>query len=69
MKQVQVKVASRIKQLLKEKSKTIEKLAFEIDMSKGILSEFLNGKKDITLSNLQRIADGLEVRIKDLLPD
>jgi transcriptional regulator with XRE-family HTH domain len=66
MKKAQARAASKIKVLLAQKSKTIEKLAYEISMSKGFLSEFLSGKKDITLANLQRIADGLDVDIKDL---
>lgn len=66
MKKAQARVASKIKALLTQKSMTIEKLAYEIGMSKGFLSEFLSSKKDITLANLQRISTGLDVDIRDL---
>ena len=47
---------------------TAEKLAYEIGMSKGYLSNFLQGKKGISLDTLKRIADGLEVKVRDLFP-
>lgn len=66
MKSIPKIAAVNIKRTLKERSKTAEKLAYEIGMSKGFLSEFLSGKKDITLKNLQRIAEGLDMEFQDL---
>jgi transcriptional regulator with XRE-family HTH domain len=60
-----VKVASNIRKLLASKGMSAEKLAFEISMSKAYMYDFLNGKKDIRLQNLQRIADGLDVDIEE----
>lgn len=65
MKNLPSQVASKIKNMLMQQHKTAEKLAYEIGMSKGYLSEFLNGKKDITLKNLQRLAEGLDVDPKE----
>lgn len=59
------KVASNIRKLLASKGKSAEKLAYEISMSKAYMYDFLNGKKDIRLQNLQRIADGLDVGIEE----
>jgi transcriptional regulator with XRE-family HTH domain len=47
---------------------TAEKLAYEIGMSKGYLSDFLTGKKGIQIVTLERIAKGLEVKLRDLIP-
>jgi hypothetical protein len=62
------KIIVKIKAKLKASGKTQEKLAFEIDMSKGFLGEILAGKKSFRIEVLKRIADGLEVNAKDLLP-
>lgn len=66
MKNAKDLVASNIKTLLSKQSMTVERLAHEINMSKGFLSEFLSGKKDITITNLERIAKGLDVDINEL---
>jgi len=65
---IEAKVAKIIRQQLKKKGMTQEKLAYELGMSKGYLSNFLNGKKGMSLSTLQKLANGLQVAIKDLLP-
>jgi len=62
---IETKVAKIIRQHLKKKGMTQEKLAYEIGMSKGYLSNFLNGKKGMSLSTLQKLADGLQVGIKN----
>lgn len=69
MKKLSHKVAKNIKKHLEIQSKSAEKLAYEIGMSKSFLYEFLRGEKDMSLQSLQLIADGLEVHPKDLLSD
>jgi transcriptional regulator with XRE-family HTH domain len=59
----------RIRAVLKAKRMTAESLAFDIDMSKGYLSNFLTGKKGMSLVTLRRISRGLKVKIRDLLPE
>jgi transcriptional regulator with XRE-family HTH domain len=66
---INAEVAKRIRRFLKKKALSGEKLAYEIGMSKGYLSNFLRGKKGMSLETLERIAEGLEVPIKDLMPD
>ena len=67
MKNLPKKTAATIKKLLAEQNKTPETLAYEIGMSKSFMYDFLNGKSDISLGNLQKIADGLEVTADELL--
>ncbi len=69
MKKIHAKVAKRIKALLEEEGMSADRLALEIGMSRGFLYEFLGGKKRASLDSLERIADGLNVRVKDLFPD
>lgn len=69
MKDLNRKVAQRIRAVLHSKRKTAESLAYEIGMSKGYLSNFLQGKKGMSLSTLHRIAKGLEVKVRELIPE
>ena len=69
MAKLQKSVAKRIRELLKLRNKSADKLALELEMSSGYMSEFLAGKKDITLKTLERLADGLEVKARDFFPE
>ncbi len=66
---IQADVALKIKKLLNKQNKSAEKLAYEIGMSKSYLYAFLSCKKDITLKNLERISDGLDIKIVELFRD
>jgi transcriptional regulator with XRE-family HTH domain len=68
MPNIHVQVASQVKAILKARNMSADRLALEINMSRGFLYEFLNGKKKAGLDSLQRIADGLEVEVRDLFP-
>lgn len=65
MLKIQAKVIKNIKSTLDQKGKSAERLAYEIGMSKCYFYDFLNGKKDIRLRTLQRIADGLDTKVED----
>ena len=65
----QKQVAKKIRLALKERGKSAERLALELGMSSSFLYAFLNGRKGITLETLVRIADGLDLKLKDLMPD
>ncbi|MCD4812807.1 helix-turn-helix domain-containing protein [bacterium] len=65
MTKTQTKVVKNIRKLLTQRGISAEKLAFEIDMSKSYLYAFMAGKKGITLESLERIAEGLDIDIKN----
>ncbi len=69
MKNLPQLVAKNIKKHLNSSSKSAEKLAYEIGMSKSFIYEFLRGEKDMSLHSLQLIANGLEIKAKDLLEE
>ncbi len=53
----------------KKRGITLEKLAYEMDISKGNLSDIEHGKKDPRFSTLKAIAEGLEIPLARLLKD
>jgi XRE family transcriptional regulator, fatty acid utilization regulator len=53
----------------KKRGITLEKLAYEMGISKGNLSDIEHGKRDPRYTTLQAIALGLEVPISKLLKD
>jgi transcriptional regulator with XRE-family HTH domain len=71
MKNPNVYIRVKIKALLKAKGISAEKLAFESDVSKAFVYGYLAGAKnhnDVGLLTLAKLAEGLEVPLKDLLP-
>jgi transcriptional regulator with XRE-family HTH domain len=66
---VQAKVAANIRKILAQKGMSAERLAHETSMSKCYLYDFLNGHKDALLITLEKIADGLDVRVEDFFKD
>ena len=72
MRNPNVQIRAKIKALLKAKGISAEKLAFESDVSKAFLYGYLAGAKnheDVGIRTLAKIAEGLEVPLKDLMPD
>ncbi len=63
------KLGLKITRLRKSRGITLEKLAYEMGISKGNLSDIENGKKDARFSTLKAIADGLELSISQLFKD
>jgi transcriptional regulator with XRE-family HTH domain len=65
---INTKVAKNILKHIKKRGTTQEKLAYEIGISKGYLSNFLRGNTGMSLTTLQKVATGLHVTVKDLMP-
>lgn len=60
-------LAERIGRLRRGQDMTLEKLAYEVGISKGNLSDIENAKRDPRFTTLQAIAEGLGVSISQLL--
>lgn len=67
MASLQDRIVKKLKEQLARKKISADKLALEIGMSTGYISEFMRGKKKISVATLERLADGLDVDPKDLL--
>lgn len=62
-------LGERIAKHRKKRGITLEKLAYEMDISKGNLSDIEHGKRDPRFTTLKAIADGIGVSISQLLKD
>ncbi len=63
--EMKVKVGKRITQLRKAKNLSQEKFSYEADMERTYLTHIENGRKNISLSTLQKILVALNVSPKD----
>ncbi len=58
-------IGERIRVLREMRGLTMEKLAYESDISKGGLSEIERGMKEPRISTLVKICETLEISMKD----
>lgn len=63
------KFAKRIKYLRLEKGLSQEKFALKIDMDRTYYASVEAGKRNISLKNIKKIADGLEISLDELFKD
>lgn len=62
-------LGKRIASERKKRGITLEKLAYEMEISKGNLSDIEHGKKDPRYTTLVAIANGLEISVSKLLKE
>jgi DNA-binding Xre family transcriptional regulator len=62
-------LGEKISKQRRKKGITLGKLAYEMEISKGNLSDLEHGKRDPRYSTLKAIAEGLEMSISQLLKD
>jgi transcriptional regulator with XRE-family HTH domain len=62
-------LGKRIAKFRKERGFSLERLAYELDLSKGNLSDIEQGKRDPRYTTLQALAGGLELSISERLKD
>lgn len=65
MDELALRIGRRLTELREQRGLTMEKLAYENDLSKGYISEIEAGKKLPSLKMLEKIARALCVDIKD----
>jgi transcriptional regulator with XRE-family HTH domain len=56
-----------VRKLAAQQNISLEKLAYENDISKGYIYDIANGKANVTLTLLEKLAKALKVKPKDLL--
>ncbi|UXD71388.1 helix-turn-helix transcriptional regulator [Sphingobacterium faecium] len=62
---IRIKIGLRIKELRKNLSLTQEALAFKADLDKTYVNEVENGKRNISVVNLEKVILALDTDIKD----
>ncbi len=63
---ITVKFGERIKQLRLDKGISQEKFAISIDMDRTYYASVENGKRNISIVNIEKIAKGLGVSLEEL---
>lgn len=65
--QILNELGQRISIERKKRGITLEKLAYEMSISKGNLSDIESGKRNPTFTTLKAIAEGLDITLSALL--
>jgi len=63
---IQVQFGKRIKELRKAKGLSQEALAFNAGLDRSYMTGIENGKRNVSIVNIEKIAIALEVSISDL---
>ena len=63
---ITVELGKKIKQLRMKKGLSQEKFALEIGMDRTYFASVEAGKRNISICNIKKIADGLEISISEL---
>ncbi len=66
---VLIKFGERVRDLRKERGLSQEQLAFKADLHRTYIGMIERAEKNITLINIEKIANALYVPISDLLKD
>lgn len=62
-----IKFGDKIRELRKEKGLSQEQLSFKADLHRTYIGMIERAEKNITLVNIEKIANALEVSINDLM--
>ena len=63
---IAVKLGQRIKLLRVKKGLSQEKFALSIDMDRTYYASVESGKRNISLNNIEKIANGLNISLEEL---
>ena len=68
-KEILIKFGLRVKQLRKEKNLSQEELSFRANLHRTYIGMIERAEKNITLINIEKIANALNVNVKELFND
>lgn len=63
---IREKFGRRVKELRQSRNLSQEKLALQIDMDRTYLASIESGKRNVSLENINKIANGLKISLEDL---
>lgn len=66
---IAILLGRRIKELRKKTGMSQEKFTLRIDMDRTYFASVESGKRNISVRNIKKIADGLEVSVSELFGD
>lgn len=65
-KEILIKFGKRVREIRKEKGLSQEELSFKADLHRTYIGMIERAEKNITLVNIEKIANALEVNIEEL---
>lgn len=65
--EILVKFGQRIRKIRKEKNLSQEELSFKADLHRTYIGMIERAEKNITLVNIEKIANALDVKVSELL--
>lgn len=68
-KEILKKFGDKVREIRKEKGLSQEELSFKADLHRTYIGMIERAEKNITLINIEKIANALEINIKDLFND
>ena len=63
---IQIKLGQRIKELRKQKNLSQEKFALQINLDRSYYTSVENGKRNVSIENIKKIADALNISLEEL---
>ena len=66
-KEILIKFGLRVKEIRKEKKLSQEELSFKADLHRTYIGMIERAEKNITLVNIEKIANALDVKVSELL--
>jgi len=66
---IQERIGEAVRNRRKASKYSQEEFADHIEMNRGYYGELERGKKDLRVSTLKRVCDGLEVAMSDIVSD
>jgi len=67
--EVKEKIGIRIRDLRQEKSMSQKDLAYEADLDRSYIASVENGQRNISIVNIEKIANALKVSLKEFFED
>ena len=66
MDSITIRFGKRLKELRNQKGLSQEKFALQIEMNRTYYASVEAGRRNVSLNNIKKIAEGLEVSLEDL---
>ena len=64
---IRKKLGKNVRKLLNDQNLSPERFAYEHQISKGYIYDVVNGEANVTLTMLEKLAQGLKVKPEDLI--
>ena len=67
--EIKEKIGNRIRDLRQEKAMSQKDLAYDSNLDRSYIASVENGKRNISIENIEKIANALKVSLKEFFED